>query len=128
MSQASSSSAASTPTNRTPNSKYTVTEDHEKKALMHGFLCEINDPKRRNARFTCQWCEKSPPRMFTVDCLKAYVRWNDMANHAKADHKKNRENTIVGSKKIEEDSTAYTYNQLDKSFLLSRVCNIRGSV
>ena len=79
MSQASSSSAASTPTNRTPNSKYTVTEDHEKKALMHGFLCEINDPKRRNARFTCQWCEKSPPRMFTIDCSKAYIRWNDMA-------------------------------------------------
>ena len=36
--------------------------------------------------------------MFTVDCSKAYIRWNDMANHAKADHKKNRENTIVGSK------------------------------
>ena len=45
MSQASSSSAASTPTNRTPNSKYTVTEGHEKKALrwMHGLLCEVYD-------------------------------------------------------------------------------------
>ena len=75
MSQKSSASTASTPS-KTPGSKYTVTEDHEKKALQYGFMCEPLDVTRKSARFTCQWCEKS--RKLTIDCSKSYIIWFDI--------------------------------------------------
>jgi hypothetical protein len=52
-----------------------------------------------------------------------------MAKHAKTDHRKKFEKMQLWvERKIEEDSMAFTYYQLDKSFLLSRVCNSRGAV
>ena len=115
MSQKSSASTASTPS-KTPGSKYTVTEeDHEKKALQYGFMCEPLDVTCKSARFTCQWCEKS--RKLTIDCSKSYIRWFDIVHHAETNQMKTWIEKHKGG-----------HSGVEKSFLLAKVSAHRGSV